>query len=110
VHLKLAREKSSATEPVWVELSDYSSLSSSDNDYSEPETPEPAAATNPFLFTNVRQPLRRRLRRRTLRVSKFKNLVRKVRPASAGHTLTLLLKVHKREKFFGSDSEFFTIL
>ena len=77
----MAKEKSSATEPVWVELSDYSSLSSSDNDYSETDTADPA---NQFLFTNVRRTLRRRLRRRALRVSKFKNLVRKVRPASAG--------------------------
>jgi hypothetical protein len=69
-----------------VELSDYSSLSSSDNDYSETDTadPQPSVTSNKFLFTNVRQPLRRRLRRRALRVSKFKNLVRKVRPASAG--------------------------
>ena len=49
VHLKLQRGKSSATEPTSVELSDYSSLSSSENDYTETDS-----ESNYFLFSNIR--------------------------------------------------------
>ena len=49
VHVKLQRGKSTATEPLAVEVSDYSSLSS-DNDYTDTDSD----TNKHFLFKNVR--------------------------------------------------------
>ena len=64
--LRLLRDKSSATAPSNVILSEYSSLSSSECDYTEPET-----LNEYFLFQNVKKPLRRRLRKKPIKSSIF---------------------------------------
>ena len=59
--VKLMAEESSATDPTTINMSDYSSISSSEGDYTDPET---AAETGDyFLFQNVRKIARRRRRK-----------------------------------------------
>jgi hypothetical protein len=67
--LGLLRQKSLATEPNNIRLSDYSSLSSSDNDYTDGLDEEPS----PFLFQRVKKKLRRRLRKKPL-ITPFSHL------------------------------------
>ena len=68
--LRLLRDKSSATEPHNVNLSEYSSISSSECDYTtEPE--EQTANTDTFLFHNVKKTIRRRLRKKPIKSSIF---------------------------------------
>ena len=58
--VKLMAEGSSATDPTTINMSDYSSISSSEGDYTDPETAE---AGDYFLFQNVRKIARRRRRK-----------------------------------------------
>ena len=66
--LRLLREKSSATDPTNVILSEYSSISSSECDYTEPEE---HTANEHFLFQNVKKTIRRRLRKKPFKPSIF---------------------------------------
>lgn len=67
--VKLLKEKSSATEPNNVILSEYSSLSSSEADYTDVEE---ETYNEHFLFQNVKKTLRRKLRKKPIRSSIFK--------------------------------------
>ena len=79
--LRLLRDKSSATEPSNVILSEYSSISSSEGDYTD--TVDEAAVTDKFRFQNVKKTLRRKLRKKPFKPSIFstKNSSEDSRPA-----------------------------
>ena len=66
--LRLLRDKSSATLPSNVILSEYSSISSSDGDYTEVDE---AVISDKFRFQNVKKPLRRKLRKKPFKSSIF---------------------------------------
>lgn len=67
--LRLLRDKSSATEPSNVAMSGYSSISSSECDYTEED--EEKAYDDNFLFQNVKKTLRRKLRKKPFKPSIF---------------------------------------
>ena len=67
--VKLLKGKSSATEPNNVLLSDYSSLSSSDQDYTDLDE---ETYNEHLLFQNVKKITRRKLRKKPIRSSIFK--------------------------------------
>ena len=67
--LRLLRDKSTATEPSNVVMSGYSSISSSDCDYTDCEEEE--AGAEKFLFENVKKTLRRKLRKKPFKPSIF---------------------------------------
>ena len=60
--VKLMAEESSATDPTTVNMSDYSSISSSEGDYTDPEA-ENKTVDDYFLFQNVRRIARRKRRK-----------------------------------------------
>ena len=79
--LRLLRDKSSATEPSNVILSEYSSISSSEGDYTD--TVDEAAVNDKFRFQNVKKTMRRKLRKKPFKPSIFstKNSSEDSRPA-----------------------------
>ena len=56
-------EESSAGDPTKVDLSEYSSIDSSEGDYTEPETGGKGEVSDYFLFQNVRKSARRKRRK-----------------------------------------------
>ena len=60
--LGLLREKSSATDPSNIILSEYSSISSSEGEYTDVSDTE---WNEKFLFQNVKKPIRRKLRKKS---------------------------------------------
>ena len=79
--LRLLRDKSSATLPSNVILSEYSSISSSEGDYTEIDE---AMVNDKFRFQNVKKVLRRKLRKKPFKSSIFstKNSCEDSRPAN----------------------------
>ena len=61
--VKLMAEESSAGDPTKVDLSEYSSIDSSEGDYTEPETGGKGEVSDYFLFQNVRKSARRKRRK-----------------------------------------------
>ena len=59
--VKLMAEESSAGDPTKVDMSEYSSIDSSEGDYTEPEDNKPV--DDYFLFQNVRKIARRKRRK-----------------------------------------------
>ena len=57
--VKLMSEESCAADPTNIPMSDYSSVESTDGDYTDPDSGE----DNYFLFNNVRKIPRRRRRK-----------------------------------------------
>ena len=61
--VKLMAEESSAGDPTKVDMSEYSSIDSSEGDYTEPEMGDKGEVSDYFLFQNVRKIARRKRRK-----------------------------------------------